>query len=649
MTTHYDVELRRLGATYAAGLTVDVSPLMSAILSASESSIVAVGFGGSFTIASLLCNLHESYTGRLSRAATSLELICNPTLAAAAPVFLISAEGKNPDIIGALRRARAHTSRTIHVLTNRPESPLLDCARELSNVNTLLFETETRDGYLATNSLLLNAVLLARAYHELGARDDTFPADIGALTLASQTIDTWLATAETFAKNAFTAGAVLTTYSPPLRPIAADLESKLAECALLHCQLADLRSFAHGRHLWLARRSTDTSVLAIVEPHLQSLWDKTRALIPNGVPTHVMALGGTTPAQLLAGLVAAMRFVSLVSHLSDIDPGKPDVPQFGRDLHYLDVQHLIPEPHYANDRGEHSKREVLGAKWPSAYQYGPIARALRAYQSDLQRQTFRAVVFDYDGTLCYPGSTEPPPPRVIAHLERLLDEDVIVGIASGRGDSVRTDLRATIPQPKWTNIRLALYGGGWITSLDDTPEEQRPTSEFLSHVTRIVRQLKNLGVPIQVIRPTHPYHVSIRFRDGIRTDQMWFVIADALRQAGLDVSRVQLSAHSVDVLADGVGKSRLIAEIHEHLRVLPQEILTVGDQGAWPGNDYALLEHRYSLSVDFPSRRLDRGWKFAPRNTRGVDATLWYLERLVSLPGGRFIIDLQTRTETEPR
>ena len=647
MTAHYDAELRRLGATYAAGLTVDVSPLMSAILDASESSIVAVGFGGSFTIASLLCNLHESYTGRVSRAATSLELICNPTLAAAAPVFLISAEGKNPDIIDALRRARAHTSRTIHILTNRPESPLLDCARSLTNVNTLLFETETRDGYLATNSLLLNAVLFARAYHQLGARDDTFPADIAALQIDGQPIDTWLATGETFAKTASSAGAILATYSPPLRPIAADLESKLAECALLHCQLADLRSFAHGRHLWLARRPTDTSVLAIVEPHLQSLWEETRALIPSDVPTHVMRLGGTTPAHLLAGLVAAMRFVSLLSNLSDIDPGKPDVPQFGRDLHYLDVQHLIPEPDYPNDRGEHSKREVLGAKWPSAYQYGPIARALRAYQADIQRQIFRAVVFDYDGTLCYPGSTEPPPPSVIAHLQKLLDDGVVVGVASGRGDSVRADLRATIPQSKWTNIRLALYGGGWIATLDDQPEDRHHTSEFLSHVTRIVRQLEKLGVPIQIIRPTHPYHVSIRFRDGIRTDQMWFVIADALRQAGLDVSRVQLSAHSVDVLAEGVGKSRLIGAIHEHLRILPQEILAVGDQGAWPGNDYELLEHRYSLSVDLPSRRLDRGWKFAPRNARGVDATLWYLDRLVRLPHGRFTIDLQSPTETE--
>ncbi len=155
MTSRYDEELQQLAVTYKTGLAADVSRVMGAITGASESSIIGVGFGGSFTIASLLCNLHESYTGRISRAATSLELICNPTLAASSPVFLISAEGKNPDIIEALRRARGQSSRTVHVLTNRADSPLIDCARELTNVNTLVFDLTEKDGYLATNSLCL--------------------------------------------------------------------------------------------------------------------------------------------------------------------------------------------------------------------------------------------------------------------------------------------------------------------------------------------------------------------------------------------------------------------------------------------------------------------------------------------------------------
>jgi len=57
-------------------------------------------------------------------------------------------------------------------------------------------------------------------------------------------------------------------------------------------------------------------------------------------------------------------------------------------------------------------------------------------------------------------------------------------------------------------------------------------------------------------------------------------------------------------------------------------------------NDAALLEHRYSLSVDSPSRRLDRGWKLAPAEKRDVDATLWYFDHM-SLDGdGHFVIKL---------
>ena len=35
---------------------------------------------------------------------------------------------------------------------------------------------------------------------------------------------------------------IIVVFSPLLRPVAADLESKLSESALLYCQLADLRS-----------------------------------------------------------------------------------------------------------------------------------------------------------------------------------------------------------------------------------------------------------------------------------------------------------------------------------------------------------------------------------------------------------------------
>ena len=635
--TQYDLELANFGQTYGQALTADIGRIKAAIAGACESSVIGIGSGGSFTVASLLCNLHETYTGRVSRPSTPLEIICNPTLASVSPVFLISAEGKNPDIIEALQRARRHSARPVHVITNRQTSPLTECAEKLTDVSMHVFELTQKDGYLATNSLLLDATLIARAYAELDREEDSMPASIDDFRLGERRISDWLAESENFVDEAVTRGNIIVTFSPLLHPIAADLESKLAESALLHYQFSDLRSFSHGRHIWLAERPNDCAIVALIEPSLSKLWDGMRSLLPPGVPAITMPFAGATPGDLLAGLVAQMRLVSEIAKRLGRDPGRPNVAQFGRDLHYIGVSGLIPAPSEAEEDGEQSKYEVLGARWPFLQHHGTMCRALESFREALEEQVFRAIVFDYDGTLCSSQRADGPPhERVVSQLRGLVDAGVLVAIASGRGGSIKEQLQKCLPQPCWEKVCVGLYNAGHIADLATMPNTDRGTSEFLSHVTRIVRHLQELGVPIETIRTTHPFQVSVRFYPGISTESNWFVIADALRQAGLDLSRVVKSKHSVDILAKDVNKSHLLAHLVQQFKIDPYEILTVGDQGAWPGNDSSLLEHRFSLSVDVPSRRLDRGWKLAPAHKRDVDATIWYLDRVHFAEHGRF-------------
>lgn len=639
--SYYGEELAQLGHTYAAAYTADIEALKLAIASTAESSIIGVGSGGSFTVASLLCSLHEAYTGRVSRPSTPLEIICSPALASSSPVFLVSAEGKNPDIVEALERARRFSSRTVHVLTNRQDSHLMQHVGALPGVKPYVFELARKDGYLATNSLLLDAVLVARAYGELNGRHQPMPLEFEALRVGNQTVDNWLTAAQPFILETVRRGALTVIYSPLLKAVATDLESKLSEGALLHTQLADLRSYAHGRHLWLADRPQDCTILALVEPTLGVLWEGMRGKFPSGIPTLDMPLAGSDPVHLIAGLVAQMHIVAAVGRELGKDPGRPDVPSYGREIHYANLRDLIPLPQAAAPAEEQSKYDVLGAHWPSQRDHGVMRRAALAFADAIQAQRFRAVVFDYDGTLCSSQSRDSPPPLdVVEHLVRLVRAGIIVGIASGRGGSIQTCLKEVVPQDVLPKIRLGLYNGGWISPANvPPPESSQETSEFLSHVTRIVVRLKSLGVPILAHRTTHPYQVSVRFREGLATDAMWFVIADALRQAGLDLSTMVRSKHSVDILAKGVSKSVLVADIIQKDKVDPYEVLTMGDQGAWPGNDAAFLEHRYSLSVDMPSRRLDRGWKLAPVEKRDIDATLWYLEHMKTEEGGVFRMD----------
>lgn len=640
---YYDQELLRLKETYQSALAADVSDLKNAVRGASDSSVIGIGSGGSYTVASLLCNLHEAYTGRVSRPSTPLEVICNPTLAASSPVFLVSAEGKNPDIIEALRRARHHSARAIHLLTNRTASPLMDVTRELTDIDAIVHELAEKDGYLATNSLLMDAVVVARSYAELDRTTKDLPSTFEGLRLEGETIPTWLERAESFAKQAVEHRGLIITYSPWLRAIAADLESKLSEAALLYCQLADIRSFAHGRHLWLAERASDCAVLALVDPSLDCLWSQMHALIPQAVPTLAMRLNGASPSDLIAGLVAEMGLVASIARHAGSDPGRPVVQQFGRDLYYLDIPSHVAPPEAQPDHAERNKYDVLGGRWPSIAKSGAMGRAMASFRSTLEGQIFRAIAFDYDGTLCPSQQKETvPPAKVLEQIVRLVEAGVVVAVASGRGGSMRDRLREGLPEPLWSKIHLGLYNGGWITDVSSTSEPEEATSEFLFHVLRITNRLQSLGVPIMRVKCNPPYQVSVRFTEGTDTERMWYVLADALLQAGLGVDHMVRSKHSVDILADGVSKSKLIVHLIQKFGFLPDEVLTMGDQGAWPGNDAALLDHRYSLSVDLPSRRLDRGWKLAPAHKRDVDATLWYLERIELLDGGRFRIRFDT-------
>lgn len=626
--TPYENELSNLQTSLNRAAAAELSKLKSAISGASESSLIAVGSGGSFTVASLLCSLHESYTGRVSRSITPLELICNPTLASTSPIFIISAEGKNPDILEALKRAREHSSRAVHVVTNRHSSPLMDIVATLNDVTTHVFELTDKDGYLATNSLILDASLVARAFLELD-RQKSDSLLLEKIRFAGLSLEDFLLTSGNFVSEVASRRGLIVVFSPRLRPIAEDLESKLSESALLFSQLADFRSFAHGRHLWLTERSGDCALLVLTEPSTEALWTDMRPQIPETVPTFTLPMTGSTPNDLIAGLIASMHLVSKIANHADRNIAKPNVSALGRKLYYANLSSLIPPPQEIGIRGEQSKYEVLGAHWPSPRNSGKIRRALNAAKMAFTHRRFRAIIFDYDGTLCSSNKIDlPPSPEIVNQLTRIAGAGIIVGVASGRGDSVSGHLREKIDEALWPMFWLGLYNGGWIGSLSDNPKKSEDLSEFLIHAKRIVSNLRSQGVPISKIRASAPHQLSIRFENGVSADNMWFVIADAMKQSGLETGTILRSKHSVDILSRGVSKSHVVAHIVQERRIDPYEVVTMGDLGAWPGNDSSLLQHRFSLSVDLPSRRLDRGWKLAPQYKRDLDATLWYLDRL---------------------
>ncbi|MGH8550073.1 MAG: hypothetical protein ACRERU_16020 [Methylococcales bacterium] len=321
----------------------------------------------------------------------------------------------------------------------------------------VVFELTNKDGFLATNSVLFDAVLVARAYGALDRDSEQLPNSLDDLRVDSMDIGRWLAEAREFTKKVVLRKGIILVFSPMLRPIATDLESKLCESALLYCQLADLRSFAHGRHLWLWHRPEDCAILALTEPRLDGLWTQMRSLLPANVPVLTMSLNGAKPPDLLTGLVAQMQLVSLIAEEQEKDPGNPQVPPSGRKLYYLDLPTVIPKLQHSESRGERSKYEVFGARWPAIGSSSVMRRSLEFFESTFEEQWFRAIVFDYDGTLCSSQSKDAPPSKsIMAKIQRMIEADIWVGIATGRGNSIQMHLQTVLPPCLWPRVRLGL-------------------------------------------------------------------------------------------------------------------------------------------------------------------------------------------------
>jgi hypothetical protein len=123
-----------------------------------------------------------------------------------------------------------------------------------------------------------------------------------------------------------------------------------------------------------------------------------------------MPLAGADPVHLIAGLVAQMHLVAEVGRERGArTPGRPDVPTYGREIHYANLRDVIPLPQLAGPAEEQSKYEVLGAHWPSRRDHGTMRRAHGPFADAMRSQRFKAVVFDYDGTLCSSQSKDGPP------------------------------------------------------------------------------------------------------------------------------------------------------------------------------------------------------------------------------------------------
>jgi hypothetical protein len=554
---------------------------------------------------------------------------------------MLTAGGNNPDILGAFARLSEREPGSITVLCTRSGSALAELAGAASRTCFLEFDIPTgKDGFLATNSLLATAVLLARGYEARGQLGSPLPETFSGLLPGGVSPEAFLDDLAIRAAPLWNRTSFVVLHTPATEPAALDLESRFSEAAIAGTQVTDYRNFAHGRHYWLARHPDSTGLIAWVTAEAAGLADRTLRLIPDSSPVLRIDLPpeGVLPA--LSGLVHSLYLTRLAGEALDIDPGRPAVPMFGRRLYHLNAFKAPARRSSDIPAAEAAAIERKSRRsWQSLVQSGESTtwrEAYRQFVAGLMRGRFAGLACDYDGTLCDAGERFVGPRDAVSeHLNRLLGAGIVVGIATGRGKSVKEQLRERVDRAYWGRVPVAYYNGAEVSLLDD---DHCPLADKVPLPPLAVLKEELESHPVVAAHCTvesNRNQLTVLPRSGgLGVPEIWQLAASFLGRMTFAGVRVLRSDHSVDIVRPGTSKLAVLGAIRDLAGgdgVV--EVLCLGDKGAWPGNDCDLLCEAHALSVDESSFDPRTCWNIASPGLSNTRATLEYFRLLDAEPG----------------
>ncbi len=614
----YREELQKLDRTTEESYAFPIERLKHAVEDSAGHGLVIVASGGSRTPAQYLAEIHQEMLGHPCQVVTPLIFQSSASYARGC-VWLLSAGGRNPDILQACEHAISAGAQSITALIGSEDTPLQRALAGYGASRTVAFALSAGgDGFLATNSLWASCLLLERAYQAaFGDRTEVSVGEVEhLLDWAKTTIEglpEW-------------GGDVVGIGDPETMLGLTDLEMRATEAALANVWVSDLRNLGHGRHFWFADRRAATAALCFATPPYLPLADRTVALIGEASPAWRIEVPFAGSQARLASIAASMFVAQRMGDRIHRDPGRPGVPTFGEQIYKLAMP-TTPQ-HAAASFDEQIVIAKLGRHAPSLSEaeLASWLDRLRAYRAKLQAADIPAVVFDFDGTLIESSRRyEPLEPSIVDELRRLLAAEVYVGIATGRGGSCGEELRKQLPQDLWERVSIGYYNGAVIQPLSGLePTAAEPDAVIQEARERIERY---------VLRPgrgrcrAYAQQCSVSLLDGRSLSEAWCEVAAALQDL-VDAGQLTVwqSSHSIDIVSAGVSKRNVISTIAAQANCLPKDVLCVGDRGRWPGNDFELLQMPLSLSADQCSSAEDRCWNLAGTSRRQVAATCYQLK-----------------------
>lgn len=612
----YKSELQHLPATYRWALSHDHGALKRQIDALAAYPLISIGSGGSQSTATLVADLHQSKFGQVAKADTPLSAWSYLKNLKSSAILLISAGGKNPDILGIAKAAVESEPSSLIALCATKHSPLARIVNQYARGFCFDFDLPTgKDGFLATNSLLALSVIALRAY---GYDVEDLPQSFGPVHQVPVT--SVRKKTSRGGSRLFDVRHLITLYGAQSRSAAFDLESKMIEAGLVSVQLADYRNFAHGRHHWLAK-NPDSGVVAIASEDEVRLAERTLALLPRDVPSLLIKSplsGYPAWVDLQAGIFELVR---QFGEARDVDPGRPGVPEFGRRIYHLKAFGRLK----SDLRSTAITRKKKSWSQNDVKYLEELNLAFSKVCDKFRTAKFHGLILDYDGTICDHADRFGAIPKTTSDaLNRIIEAGFLLGVATGRGKSVREALQTTLSRSAWHRVKIGYYNGGVVAGLE---EDMQPMSN-----SRIAPELQGASTALAQCNQSlfevsvRSQQITVEARIPMDIRELWSRVAQCLEEAAVTGIKVVASTRSVDVVPQVTSKVVLVRTLQE---MRPNStFLCIGDRPCWPGNDAQLLSQNFSLSVDEVDGSPSSAWNLAPAGVLGAAALRFYLSQI---------------------
>lgn len=621
----FDLELRQIAETLTWAFTTGGAEHDRLQLDP-QTPAYCIGSGGSQSAADFLARIIRE-AGGFAWATTPMEYLTVTKPGRNTAVFLLSAGGRNKDILAVAEKAILNESALVFALTARAQTPL--CERLIRYGRGITKELPVpagKDGFLATNSLVAMIARLLPLTGQLISQQEQ-----KLLLETAQNLPSFAVSQIDFHARP----EVIILYAGWAGPAAFDLESKLSEAALAPAMLCDVRSFGHGRHHWVAKHPEKTVIVALSDEVHGALLDKTVAFLPQNIPIITLRTTCSGPIASLDLVLKTFGLVNWIGKEVGIDPGRPGVPEFGRKLYHLAPQGRASKEPMNTVLASLRKSDELPSHSHSVDDI--MANHAKKFKERLADLRLTAIVTDYDGTLVDTKDRFSPIRDDLAkELNRLLESGLTLGIATGRGKSVREPLRQAIRSEYWSKVLVGYYNGSQIIALDQNalPDATEPEGGILVDFRNFLT--KDQWISLHATTELRLNQVTIT-SEGCSRRALWEHVSRLLTDFGSELLQCFTSSHSVDVLTRSTSKLDLVKRISTEGSI-SDSILCIGDSGLWPGNDCDLLRHFPSLSSGSQPVTNTTGWNLAPRGLCEAEATLYYLRHLQLKDGVRAIL-----------